>query len=114
MPHYTEQNFEEHIEEHLLNSNYIKIAPSEYDKNLCLIPSEVLQVIKITQPKQYENLQNQYGEYTDSKLCQRLSLEISKKGTLQILRKGFANRGSKFRLAFFKPSSGMNPEHLQL
>ena len=34
---YTEQNFEEQIEEHLLGSGYVKRKPTDYDKNLCLI-----------------------------------------------------------------------------
>ena len=114
MPHYTEQNFEEHIEEHLLKSSYIKVLPSSYDRNLCLIQSEVLQFIQSTQPKEYDKLQTQYGEYTETKLCQRLSNEIARKGTLQVLRKGFSDRGSKFRLSYFRPSSGMNPEHQKL
>jgi len=116
MPSYTEQDFEEHIEAHLLNSKYIKGDSSAYDSNLCLIPSEVIAFIKSTQPKQYEALQTQYGDSTDAKLCQRLFSEIgkAKQGSLQILRKGFADRGSKFKMAFFKPSSGMNPEHLEL
>lgn len=114
MPHYTEQNFEAHIEAHLLHSHYHKIAPTDYDKELCLIPAEVLRFIQISQAKEYEKLQVQYGEYTDTKLCQRLSKEITKKGTLHVLRKGLADRGSKFRLAYFKPSSGMNPDHQTL
>ena len=44
----------------------------------------------------------------------RVEKEISKKGTLHVLRKGIKDRGAKFRLAFFKPSSGMNPEHQKL
>ena len=36
----------EHIEEHLLDSGYHKKSPLEYDKNLCLIQSEVIEFIK--------------------------------------------------------------------
>jgi|TARA_Y100000310_G_C20692887_1_gene823515 type I restriction enzyme R subunit len=46
MSNYTEQDFEEHIEEHLLNSGYVKGDSALYDKNLCLIPSEVIAFIK--------------------------------------------------------------------
>ena len=111
---YKEQDFEEHIEEHLLNSDYYKRAPEEYDKDLCLIPEEVLTFIQSTQPKEYEKLQKQYGSDTPNKLCFRLAKEISYKGTLHVLRKGIKDMGSKFRLAYYKPSSGMNPEHQKL
>jgi len=111
---YLEQNFEEHIEEHLLNSGYHKRCSDDYNKEQCIIPEEVITFIKSTQPKEFENLQKQYGADTEDKLCYRLSQEISKKGALEILRKGFKDRGSKFRMAYFKPSSGMNPEARKL
>lgn len=112
--HYTEQNFEEHIEEHLLNSGYHRQDTEKYDKNLCLIPEEVIFLIQSSQPDEFEELKKQYGADTAKKLVYRLSQEVNKYGTLQVIRKGFKDRGVKFRLAFFKPSSGMNPEHQKL
>ncbi len=111
---YKEQDFEEHIEGHLLNSGYHKRQPEDYDKKLCLIPEEVLTFIQDSQPKEYKKLQKQYGADTTDKLCQRLAKEIANKGALPVLRKGIKDMGSKFRLAYFKPSSGMNPEHQKL
>ena len=108
---YLEEDFEEHIEEHLLTSDYHKKSSFDYDKNLCLIQSEVIEFIKSSQPKEYEKLQKQYGNETGQKLCHNLSNKIYQYGTLHILRQGFKDRGSKFRLAYFRPSSGMNPEH---
>lgn len=107
---YLEQDFEEHIEQHLLNSDYHSRHPSEYDKEACLITAEVLQFIQRSQTKEYEKLQSHLGSETDQKILYRLSSEIAKFGALHILRKGFKTRGSKFRMAFFKPASGMNPE----
>lgn len=111
---YLEQDFEEHIEQHLLELDYRKGHPHDYDKDLCLIADEVIAFIKDTQLKEYEKLEKQYGADTDKKLCQRLSNEIHRHGSLHILRKGIKDRGCKFRLAFFKPTSGMNLEHLEL
>lgn len=79
---YTEQNFEEHIEEHLLKSGYQKRLPEDFSKELCLIPDDVIGFIQTTQPKQYENLQKQYGADTDEKLLYRVADEIHKNGTL--------------------------------
>ncbi len=113
-PSYKEQDFEAHIEEHLLQSGYHQRLPEEYDKELCLLPDEVLRFIQGTQTKNYERLEKQYGADTASKLCYRLSREIQKRGTLDILRKGIKDRGVKFQLAYFRPASGMNPEHQKL
>ncbi|MCX5637034.1 MAG: hypothetical protein NTX52_04985 [Planctomycetota bacterium] len=70
---YTEQNFEEHIEEQLLASGYQKRLPEEYNKDMCLIPEDVLGFIKATQPKPYENLEKQYGAETDEKLLYHIA-----------------------------------------
>jgi type I restriction enzyme R subunit len=74
----------------------------------------VIAFIVATQPNEYEKLQKQYGDATDDNLCRRLAKEIGKRGTLDVLRKGFKDRGCSFRLSYFKPVSGMNPEHLAL
>ena len=113
-PTYTEQDFESHIEEYLLSSGYHAHQPWEYNKELCLLPDEVITFIRSTQPKEYQKLEKQYGTDTASKLCFRLSREIQKRGTLDVLRKGIKDRGVKFQLAYFKPASGMNPEHQKL
>jgi type I restriction enzyme, R subunit len=111
---YKETNFEEHIEAHMLGSGYRKCLPEEYDKSLCLIPDEVLQFIQATQPKVFQQLEKQYGADTAQKLLERIAREVSKYGVLDVLRKGVTDRGAKFKLAFFKPSSGMNPDHERL
>jgi len=111
---YTEQDFEVHIEEHLLASGYHQGDPATYDKDLCLIPEEVLAFLQASQPKALENLQKQYGSETGPKICFNLSRQIQKHGVLFVLRKGFKDRGEKLRFAYFKPSSGMNPEHQRL
>lgn len=111
---YLEQDFEDHIEENLLSSGYHKGLPVDYDREACLLPTEVLKFIQETQPKEYKKLEQQYGTDTPAKLMYRLSREISTRGTLHVLRKGISDRGAKINLAYFKPSSGMNPEHTKL
>ena len=44
----------------------------------------------------------------------RISDEIEQRGAIEVLRKGVNDRGCEFHLAYFKPKSGMNPEHLKL
>ena len=61
---YKEQDFEEHIEEHLINSGYQKNLPEDFDRDLCLIPEQVIAFIQATQPKEFEALEKQYGEQT--------------------------------------------------
>ncbi|MEO5358222.1 MAG: type I restriction endonuclease [Nitrospirae bacterium YQR-1] len=111
---YLEQDFEDHIEEHLLNSGYHKCLPENYDCSACLLTSGVLKFVQDTQPKEYKKLELQYGSEAPEKLIYRLNKEISLRGTLDILRKGISDRGANVKLAYFKPSSGMNPKHAEL
>ena len=108
---YREVNFENHIEQHLNQSGYSSLQPTDYDKYFCLVPDEVLQFIQTTQPKAYQRLERQYGEDTPQKLTLRISNQVERRGVLDVLRKGVKDRGCSFDLTYFQPSSGMNPDH---
>ena len=114
MPTYTEQNFEDHIEAHLNQSDYRSLQSNAYDKELCLIRSETLRFIQMTQLQAYQKLEQQYGEDTPDKLLDRVSRAIKNRGVLDVLRKGIKDRGCHFNLTYFLPSSGMNPDHQRL
>ena len=114
MPTYTEQRFEDHIEAHLNQSGYRSLQSSHYNKPLCLIPSETLRFIHMTQLTEYQKLERQPGGDTSQKLLDRVSREIKNRGVLDVLRKGVKDRGCSFDLTYFLPSSGMNPDHQKL
>ena len=114
MPTYTEQRFEDHIEAHLNQSGYRSLQSSHYNKSLSLIPSETLRFIQLTQLTEYQKLERQYGADTPDKFLDRVSREIKNRGVLDVLRKGVKDRGCDFKLTYFQPSSGMNPDHQEL
>ena len=111
MPTYTETNFEDHIEERLNQSVYDSLSPADYDKYLCLIPDELLRFIRDSQPEEYRKLEFQHGVQTPEKLLNRIAAQIERRGVLDVLRKGVKDRGCNFNLTYFRPSSGMNPDH---
>ena len=114
MPTYTEENFEDHIEQHLNRSGYRSLQSSHYNKSLCLISSETLRFIQMTQLTEYQRLERQYGGDTSQKLLDRVSNQIKSRGVLDVLRNGVKDRGCSFNLTYFQPSSGMNPDHKKL
>ena len=114
MQTYTEQRFEDHIEERLNQSDYKSLKSTDYDKSRCLIPHETLKFIQDTQPEVYQRLEHQYGADTPVKLLDRVSRQIASRGVLDVLRKGVKDRGCEFKLTYFQPSSGMNPDHQRL
>jgi len=77
---------------------------------LCLITRDVIDFIYATQAKEWEKLKSYHGADVKERFLKRLSSEISKRGALDVLRKGVKDSGCRFRLAFFRPASGLNEE----
>ncbi len=50
------------------------------------------------------------GGYIESKLVQRLVKELDLRGTLDVLRNGIVDYGVRFKMAYFKPVTALNPE----
>jgi type I restriction enzyme R subunit len=106
----SEKNFEATIEQSLLANGYHKCDPKDYERSLCLIPNDVFDFIYATQPQEWEKFQQQYGEEAKQKLLQRLVQQVRDRGTLEVLRKGIKANGCTFKLAYFRPVSGLNEE----
>lgn len=108
-----EIHFEEHIENHLVQTvqEYLSVSPQLYDKDLCVIPSEIIAFVKDTQPKKYEELSKQYGAVVDEKIVANVAKNITKNKTLDVLRNGVKDRGQRLELAYFKPAHNKTPEH---
>lgn len=60
--------------------------------------------------KEWEQFQGIYGDEAESKFFLRLISEIEKKGTINILRKGFKDVGCNFKLFYPKPNNYKNPD----
>ena len=111
----TEQAFEEAIEKSLIdNGGYAKSDPSDFDRELSFDPKTIFAFLKNTQPQSWEKLSEIHGPQTESKVLQRIFKELDNRGTLDVLRKGFVDYGVRFKLAYFKPASRLNPETIAL
>ncbi len=93
---------------------YHKRRPEDYDRALCLIPADVVDFLLATQPKEWEKLRQHYGTDVKPRFLGRLSREIARRGALDVLRNGVKDSGCKFRLAYFRPASGLNEESQRL
>src|SRR3989344_4394071 len=110
----SEKSFEAHIEEVLTASGYRKREPKDYNAVSCLDEDMLFEFIYATQPKEWEKLKQQHGEEVKAKFVYRLNQEIEKRGTLDVLRKGVSDYGSRLYLIYFTPESSLNPEHAAL
>ena len=110
-----ENHFEDDVVKSLVTqSNYIQQDTSVYDKDLCLIPEDVIAFVKETQKDAYQKLEEQYGAETDRKIVENIAKSINTNKTVQVLREGtIKDRGVKLKMAFFKPNHNRTPEHLE-
>ncbi|HEC78683.1 MAG TPA: type I restriction endonuclease subunit R [candidate division WOR-3 bacterium] len=114
---YTEQAFESAIEHHLVTvGGYERGNREAFDLERGLFPQDVLAFIRETQPKEWvylEKLQKDKAEETLlDDLCRALNSEHE--GCLSVLRHGFKCFGKLFRVAYFAPASGLNPDTQKL
>jgi type I restriction enzyme R subunit len=106
-----EERFEKHIEQSLVNHGYTSRLYTEYDKNQCQLQEELIGFIKSTQQEEYDKLYKQFDTSTDKQLSKIVNDQISKRGVIDVLRKGVSTRGCSFDLVYFEPKSGLNPDH---
>jgi Type III restriction enzyme, res subunit./Type I restriction enzyme R protein N terminus (HSDR_N). len=110
-----ETNFENIIEKELLAlGGYHKGNPSDYDPETALFPTEIINFIQTTQPKQWERYAKTNPNDTEKNIIDSLSKELKSRGMLDILRNGFKCYGKTLQVAYFQPNTGMNPETLAL
>jgi len=110
---YTEEIFEEDIV-HLLTlyGEYTHSLPTDFDRETALMENHLFSFIEQTQPREWEKFLNIHSEQSKDKFLYRLKKDIDSRGLLDVIRHGFTSHGIKFNLAYFKPSSGLNPEAL--
>ncbi len=116
---------------------YRQLSSEEYDRDLCLIPSELFAFLKESQPKEYQRLiDNNEGNEERAKrnVLSRITrewnaaLRLASKddmnnnrelpqGTLSLLRRSLpfdVGSGARFFLAYFRPANDHTPEHDEL
>lgn len=112
-----EKHFEEHIVKYLSRhitpefAEYGQKDTSSYDKDLCLIPEDIIGFIKDTQKEKYDALTLQYGNNTEKKILENVAAKLNKYKTLRVLRETLDDRGQHINLVYFKPIHSKTPEH---
>lgn len=114
---HTEYAFEAAIEQHLITAGgYEKGNRETFDSVRGLFSPDVISFIRATQPEQWEYLANLQKEKAAETLLDDLcrALDSEHEGCLSVLRHGFKCFGKLFRVAYFAPASGMNPDTQRL
>ena len=93
---------------------YHRRRSEDYDRELCLLPRDVVDFILATQPNEWQRLSQHHGAQVRERFLRRLATEIERRGALDVLRRGVKDMGCTFRLAWFRPASGLNEETRRL
>jgi len=110
---HTEHAFETAIERSLTTAGgYRRGDRSAFDLERGIFAQDVLTFIKKSQPKEWEYLAGIQKDRAEATLLDALcqALDSDHEGCLAVLRHGFKCFGKLFRVAYFAPASGMNPD----
>ena len=116
-----EAAFEAHIAEWLVeHGGYRRVKTtiegyeSDFDGNAGVDTADLFEFIGATQAGRWDQLVDSgYGGdpvKARASFVQRLSSQLDKRGTVDVLRRGVVDRNVTIQLAFFRPASGLTPE----
>ena len=101
----SEKGFQQFITRYLVNDqHFIETSPTEFDREFCLNPKQLLAFIAATQPEAYAMIQTK-GERA---FLVRLDEKIKTLGVIEVLRKGVKHLDKTVDLFFHKPASTFN------
>lgn len=111
-----EIHLEEDIVKYLVeHGGFHEVSPTAYDKDLCLIPSEVIGFIQETQPEKYLYLRDDQGfaNKVDEKIVANIakSLKDSANKTIDVIRNKHKISGERINLVYFEPANDKSHEH---
>lgn len=108
-----EKAFEDEIVAHLTANGWVAGESANYDKTLGLDTSALWAFIESTQADTWAKVATSHGGDTPlarSKVAKRIADEITARGTIDVLRKGFKEMGQTLKLAYFVPAHELTPE----
>jgi type I restriction enzyme R subunit len=111
---HTEHTFESAIIKHFTENGWFEGSSTNFSSEIALDKKAVLNFIQTSQPSEWELLNSYYKEEAEKKFIQRLFKELDLRGMLDVIRHGITDSGIKFKLAYFKPDSCLNPDTLKL
>ena len=109
-----EINFEDTVFDLLKESKlYTARSSDNFDLDYCVDKELLEEFIKETQPDTWSKLLKQFPINTINEVVNEFSKLRDKRGILNVIREGFTLAGANIKFVFFKPASGLNPQHLK-
>ena len=109
---HTEQAFETNVESMLVEAGWRTGDLGEWDVDRALFPARAVAFIRDTQQDDWAQMAGLHGDDLEARIVETLARELDTKGALDVLRHGFRFFGKTFRVAYFAPAHGLNPDAL--
>ena len=106
----SEKGFQNDIINYLKSTGYEKRTTEDYNVNTFLDSELVLKFIQKTQPKDWKKFTDVHKTEPEKKFISNLQKKIANKGTINVLRNGFRDVGTKFELFYPRPEHNRNSE----
>jgi len=101
----SEKGFQMFMTDYLVTEQkFIETLPTEFDREFCINPKQVLAFIEATQKDAWEMIQKK-GERS---FLVRLDEKIKEVGVIEVLRKGVSHNEKTIKLFYRKPASNYN------
>lgn len=108
-----EAQFQQDIIDAMTAQGWITGPASGYDRTTALYTEDVLGYFKEAWPERWNKFSKANPNNPDEVLIQKLVRELEQGSTLEVLRHGFKNLGTKLEMCSFQPDHGMNPDTLK-
>ncbi len=107
----SENAFESEIVKQMVEGkDWVEGNPEKYDRQRCLYIQDLTDFVKLTQYEEWQRLTVATGGDPTNSFVQDVSLAISQRGTLEVLRNPFDILGCRFQLIYFIPASSRNED----
>lgn len=89
---------------------YEQRSSGKYDAERCLLPDDLIEFIAATQPQEWADLREQFGDEAERRFLDRVQSRIEQDGTLAVLHDEVKLYGCRFKLVYFEPTTSRNPD----
>ena len=96
------------------DGGYIKGYPEDFDRESALNQKDLFKFIEDTQSKEWNRYKSTFPDDYESRFVKRFNEEVVTRGIIDVIRNGIADRGFKFKLAYFMPETDLVPENWDL
>jgi type I restriction enzyme R subunit len=110
-----EEAFEVHIKDQLVEQGYReRHADASYDAGYALDPELLFEFLYATQSQGMKRLEEMHGSSLKDRILRRVDAELTARGLVDVLRKGFEEGPVHLQLICFRPVTSLNSEVAEL